>query len=323
MLISCSFAPAADTPDHIALAEQLGFHRAWCYDSPAVFSDVWMTLALAAQRTSRIGLAPGVLVPHTRHVLTSAAAIATLARLAPGRVAVGIGSGFSAARLLGRTPVRWSEVESYVQTLRALLRGEEVEHEGRRLRMLHEDGVTAPRPLEVPIVVAAEGPRGLEAARRVGDGVSSSLMDPPAGFDWSLRVALGTVLAEGELPTSPRVVDVAGPAAALAYHGMYDFGWLEALEGLPNGRAWRERVEAVPAPARHLTIHEGHAHTLNAIDRELIPAEFIAAATFTGTADELRKRLDDLESAGVTEVSFHIAHRDAPRELEAFAALMR
>lgn len=94
------------------------------------------------------------------------------------------------------------------------------------------------------------------------------------------------------------------------------------LEGLPNGAAWRERIDAVPAERRHLTIHDGHDYALNALDRELIPPEFIAAATFTGAADELRTRLDDLAAAGVTEISFHIAGGSAaPRELEAFAAL--
>ena len=322
MDVSCSFAPSADTPAQIELAEQLGFHRAWVYDSPAACADVWMTLAAAAQRTTRIGLAPGVLVPHTRHLMTTASSIATLAALAPGRVALGVGSGFSAARMLGRPPLRWDTVETFVTALRSLLRGEEVEHEGRVLRMLQPEGAVAARPLEVPILVAAEGPRGLEAAHRVGDGVSASLMEPPSGFAWSVRVVMGTVLAEGESPTSPRVVEVAGPAAALAYHGLYDFGQFEMLEGLPNGPAWRERVDAVPAAKRHLTIHDGHAYALSTLDRELIPPEFVAAATFTGTADELRKRLADLAAAGVTEVSFHIAGgATAARELEAFARM--
>lgn len=45
MQISCAFATASDTPNHVALAESLGYRRAWLYDSPAVITDVWMTLA--------------------------------------------------------------------------------------------------------------------------------------------------------------------------------------------------------------------------------------------------------------------------------------
>src|SRR5262245_30340743 len=94
--ISCSFATSLDTPEHVAVAERLGYRRAWCYDSPALYPDAWVTLARAAERTDRIGLGPGVLVPNLRHVLTNAAAVATLAALAPGRIAVGVGAGLTA-----------------------------------------------------------------------------------------------------------------------------------------------------------------------------------------------------------------------------------
>src|SRR6266581_6764097 len=57
-VISCVFAPSLDTPAHIELAERLGYRRAWCYDSPAVYADPWMVLALAAGRTRAIGLGP-------------------------------------------------------------------------------------------------------------------------------------------------------------------------------------------------------------------------------------------------------------------------
>src|SRR4029450_9655739 len=66
MEISCAFPTALDSPDRIALAEELGYDRAWLYDTPQQSTDVWVTLALAAERTERIGLGPGVLVPTLR-----------------------------------------------------------------------------------------------------------------------------------------------------------------------------------------------------------------------------------------------------------------
>src|SRR5712692_4864179 len=190
MDISCSFATSLHTPEHIALAEQLGYARAWCYDSPALYPDVWMTLALAAQRTSRIGLGPCVLVPSLRHVMTNAAAIATLESLAPGRVTVVIGSGFTGRLALGQRPLPWSQVRGYIQALRALLRGEEVEWDGAVIRMLHPEGFAPPRPIELPILVAPVGPRGLEVAREVGDGVVGPV--DPTGFTWAERTYHGT-----------------------------------------------------------------------------------------------------------------------------------
>jgi 5,10-methylenetetrahydromethanopterin reductase len=48
MDISCAFATSLRTPDPIAVAEHLGYRRAWCYDYPALYPDVWMVLARAA-----------------------------------------------------------------------------------------------------------------------------------------------------------------------------------------------------------------------------------------------------------------------------------
>ena len=155
MLLSCALVTNVDSPELIAEAERLVYHRAWLYDSPAITSDVWMALALAAERTSTIGLGPGVLVPSLRHPMTNAAAIATLAALAPGRVAVALGSGFTGRYILGKKPLRWAFVEEYVVALRALLRGETVQWEGAPIRMLHTDGFVADRPVDVQVLPVA------------------------------------------------------------------------------------------------------------------------------------------------------------------------
>src|SRR4051812_40113828 len=76
--VACAFAPGPATDEHIVHAESLGYCRAWLYDSPALYFDVWATLAMAAERTSRIGLGTGVMVPRLRHVMTTASAIATV-----------------------------------------------------------------------------------------------------------------------------------------------------------------------------------------------------------------------------------------------------
>ena len=95
MEISCAFPSGPHVVDHIVEAERLGYERAWLFDSPALYGDIWVIAALAAQRTSRIALGPAVLVPNLRHPLTQASAIATLEQLAPGRVVVAIGTGFT------------------------------------------------------------------------------------------------------------------------------------------------------------------------------------------------------------------------------------
>ena len=98
----------SESPEMIAVAERLGYERAWVYDTPQQSPDVWMTLALAAVRTERIGLGPGVLVPSLRHPMVNAAATATLCALAPNRVAVAFGTGFTGRRAMGYGAVSWA-----------------------------------------------------------------------------------------------------------------------------------------------------------------------------------------------------------------------
>ena len=96
MKISAAFPPVPATPEDIGLAEKLGYSTAWVYDTPALQLDCWMTLALAAARTSRIRLGPGVMIPSLRHPMVTASAIATLVSLVgESRVIIGIGTGFT------------------------------------------------------------------------------------------------------------------------------------------------------------------------------------------------------------------------------------
>src|SRR4051794_26550401 len=187
MDISCAFATSMSTPDHVAAAERIGYRRAWLYDSPALYPEVFMTLARCAERTSTIGLGTGVLIPSLRHPMTAAASIAALADLAPGRVEIGVGSGFTGRYTLGQKPLPWARVAEYVRVVQALLRGEQAQWEGATIQMLHPDGFGAARPVEVPWIVGCEGPKGQAVAREVGGGAFS--LFPIEGFDRMVQLA--------------------------------------------------------------------------------------------------------------------------------------
>jgi 5,10-methylenetetrahydromethanopterin reductase len=311
-----------ETPEHIRIAESLGYRRAWAYDSPALYPDVWVALALAAGQTERIGLGPAVLVPSLRHPMTNAAAIAGLCALAPGRVAVAVGSGFTGRYTLGQKPMRWAEVERYVRTLRGLLRGESVEWDQAPIRMLQPSGFGAARPVEVPILIGAEGPRGTAVAKAVGDGIFAAAVPNAAATGWHALLQFGTVLQEGEDLRSARVLDAAGHGVAVVYHAMFERGGPDAVRGLPGGETWLAAIESLPGDDRHLATHEGHLVHLTKRDRAAVSegAELLAAFTLTGTPDSLRNRVADLTDAGVTEIVYQPAGEDIPGELERFLA---
>ena len=323
MQVSCAFPTTLESPEQVAFAEELGYERAWLYDTPQQSPDVWMTLALAAKRTERIGLGPGVLVPSLRHPMVNAAATAALAALAPGRVAVGFGTGFTGRRAMGYRALPWSFMDAYIRAYRALLRGETIEWEGARMRMLHPPGHAAPRPVEVPVIIAALGPKGAAVAHELGDGLFVTLMIPEFAKEFSSVSYLfwGTVLDEGEDPESERVRAAGGPGWALAYHGAYEFG--APLEELPGGREWQAVVERTSPRERHLAVHEQHGVGLNEADQAAWDAgghRMLEDVTVSGTPDKVRERLASLVDQGVTEIVFQPSGSDIRRELEVFMA---
>ena len=101
--------------------------------------------------------------------------------------------------------------------------------------------------------------------------------------------------------TSPRARAQAGPLAAVAFHNLMESPPpgplppdLEALLG-----RYREHYESYqPADARYLSLHRGHLMFLRPEEEPLVGAELIRNLTFTGTEEELRARLGELEDAG-------------------------
>jgi 5,10-methylenetetrahydromethanopterin reductase len=329
-VVSCVFAPALDTPAHIELAERLGYRRAWCYDSPAMYADPWMILALAAARTRQIGLGPASLVPSLRHPLVTAAALATLAGLAPGRVSAAFGTGLTGRLLLGERPLRWAEVARYVQAVRALVRGEEANWNGSLLRMSQPAGFTAARPADIAVLIAADGPKGAAVAADLGDGMLSTRVPgtpagaggtAPGGARRQVLLTFGTVLDDGEDAVGSRVTAAAGPALAAACHAIYESKGAAGVDRLPGGREWREAIEAVAESRRHLAIHDGHLAVLGEYDEALLAraAPLLPKWTMTGTRAEIATRLAKLSSAGVSEIAYQPMGPDIPRELAAFA----
>ena len=155
--------------------EAMGYDAAWAADSQMLYSDAYATLALAAVNTSRIRLGTGVSVAGVRLAPVTAHSIATINKLAPGRTFLGIGTGHTAMRVMGKDPVKAREFRDYLRVLRALLHGQEVDYalaDGAKtdIRFLHpkEGFIDVEHP--VPIYVAADGPLALKTAGAYGDG---------------------------------------------------------------------------------------------------------------------------------------------------------
>jgi 5,10-methylenetetrahydromethanopterin reductase len=317
--ISCALAPQRDTPDHVAVAEALGYRRAWLYDSPALYADVWVQLCRAAERTTRIGLGPGVAIPSLRHPMTTAAAIATLVdATGTGRVSVGVGSGFTGRFTLGHKALPWHEVGRYVHCVKALLAGEVTSWEGAKIQMLHPAGFGPSRPIEVPFLIAAAGPKGYALAQEIGDGVFLGGGGARPGRGRQVMLHMGTVLDDHESAGDDRVLAAGGHGVAVAYHFALENGL--GVARLPGGDRWTSAYDDVAPDERHLALHRDHLVGVNARDRPFITAEVLEALGGCYRPSRLREVLAGYQAAGVTEVAYQPAGPDIARELDAFMA---
>ncbi len=158
-------APLADLMKLLREVETAGFDGVGILDSQMLCRDTFVTLGQAATQTSRLTLFPAVTNPFTRHASVLAGGIATVEELAPGRVKFIIGTGYTSASTIGRKPATLAEMRACIATVKALLAGEAVDFDGTRGRL----GYVSRR--RIPVIMAASGPKAIEVAGEIADGV--------------------------------------------------------------------------------------------------------------------------------------------------------
>ena len=179
--------PGSDSPTLVQQAEQQGYDTAFFVDSPALFGDPWVSMGATAAITERITLSVGVTNPLTRTSPVTASCLAGLNALAPGRVALGIGVGFTATLAMGMRRARIAELEKYIGELRRLLAGNEAEvdllGEPTMVQLLRQDQPWMNLKDPILFYVAAANPNSLEMAGRIADAVILGGLTQPDVID--------------------------------------------------------------------------------------------------------------------------------------------
>jgi 5,10-methylenetetrahydromethanopterin reductase len=155
-------------PDLVRLIqgiEAAGFDGAGILDSQMLSRDTFVVLGQAATHTSRLTLFPAVTNPFTRHASVLAGAIQTVEELAPGRVKFVIGTGYTSASTIGRSPATLAEMRECIRAVKALLAGKTVDFHGTPGRLGYASG------REIPVLMAASGAKAIELAGEIADGV--------------------------------------------------------------------------------------------------------------------------------------------------------
>ncbi len=304
-------------------AEELGFTHAWFYDTQMLSPDIFATMALAANETSRIKLATGVLVTSNRIAPVAANGCASINQLAPGRVVCGLGTGFTARNTMGLPPVKLSELREYVRIVRGLLGGETVEitfPEGpRKVRFLNPDGLINLKD-RVPIHLSAFAPKMRKLTAEVADGWMTFMFNVERALDEAKLVdeacreagrkpdtlyktvfTLGCVLGDGEAADGARAKAQAGPLAVVFLHGL-----VEATLGLslpPPVQSLLDEYRKLhatyqPADAKYLQMHKLHLLGVRPEEERFLGPDLLRMTTFTAPAEELRDRIRALKDGG-------------------------
>jgi probable F420-dependent oxidoreductase len=159
-------------------------------------------LTLMAANTKKMRLGTCVTNPATRDITVTASLFATLNLISGGRMQLGIGRGDSSRRVLGKKPVTPAELEQAVKAFRDLTGSKEMDYEGRPTRLTWADGGVP------PVWIAGYGPKVLEMAGRIADGIILQFADPDL-IAWCVSFVKKGAQAAGRDPGKIEIMSAA------------------------------------------------------------------------------------------------------------------
>jgi alkanesulfonate monooxygenase SsuD/methylene tetrahydromethanopterin reductase-like flavin-dependent oxidoreductase (luciferase family) len=198
-------------------AEDAGLEELWLWEDCFWASGI-ASAAAALAWTERLRVGVGLLPVPLRNVALTAMEVATLHRLFPHRVDIGVGHGVQEwmAQVGARVESPMTLLREHLTALRALLRGEQVTVHGRYVRL---DAVALDWPPASPpaVLAGATGPRSLRLSGEVADGTILTARTPPDQVQQARRLVDEGRVAGGRTEPHPLIVYVlaaTGPGGA-------------------------------------------------------------------------------------------------------------
>jgi F420-dependent oxidoreductase-like protein len=317
--LNLGYQSAWTTPaDHLAMAQEadrLGYAVVW--SAEAYGSDTVSMLAWIAGQTQHIDLGAAVMQIPARTPAMTAMTAATIDTLSGGRFRLGLGvsgpqvsEGWHGVRFgkpLGRT-------REYVEIVRLALAREPVSYRGEHFTLPLDDGPGKalrlgfrPPRTDVPIYLAAVGPKSLELAGEVADGWLSIFFAPDAAGEHLQHLERGRARAGKGLTgfdvvaTAPVVVgddvtrcaDVVRPFAALYVGGM----------GSRQQNFYHRLAVRLGYADEAARVQDLYLSGQKAAAAAAVPQEFIERTSIVGPRPVVVERLRQYAAAGVGTLS--------------------
>ncbi len=305
-------------------ADRLGYSCVWAAE--AYGSDAPTVLAWIGAQTERIGLGAAVLQIPARTPAMTAMTAATLDSLSGGRFRLGLGvsgpqvsEGWHGVRFtapLGRT-------REYVAIVRKALARQRVEYAGRHFTLPLPDGpgkalklTVHPVRAEIPVYLAAVGPKNLELAGEIADGWLAIFFSPEHSTDIVASVAAGRAKAGKGTATDPLAGFDIAPTVPICitddlevarqsiapYAALYVGGMGSREQNFYNRLAIRMGFEKEAALIQDLYLAGRHRDAAAAV-----PLEFIDATSLIGPPARIADRLSRYADVGVGTLSISFA----------------
>ncbi|HVU14111.1 MAG TPA: LLM class flavin-dependent oxidoreductase [Phototrophicaceae bacterium] len=313
-------APISAYINLVKTGESLGYDAAWVPDQ-TFYLDPFVSLALCAAATDHIELVIGVANPYTRHPVQVARALGTLDDAAPGRVALGYGAGNRRQLVVplgGELERPAAHVRAAVKICRALFRGETLHY---RNDLFVAEGVQLQMPAHpnVPIYVAARGPRILEVAGELADAVVIGAITSPGGIEYALRhLRIGAERAGRDWHAIGRMLWI-------TCHVTEDKAlWIERYR--PNAAhilagAPPEIFDALKLTAQFMVkLKARYAEGGSARAAYLVPDDLVLQLAAIGSADEIADQLQRAADCGIDQIGILV---NAPTIEESHQSIRR
>jgi len=260
-----------------------------------------------------------------------------------------MGTGYTGRNTMGLPQMPVARLKEYTQQVRGLLRGEDVLfREGERerwIRLVHADhGSFINIKDPIPIYLAANGPRALEAVGELADGWVTTLRArsnlegdfaaigdaaAQAGRDtakpYTVALTYGCVLRDGESLTSERVIARVGPSVLPGLHAQWEasFGPGANLGMRPDSemadkfnayiQEYAETKET-PPDRLYLDVHRGHMVFLKPGEEQFATPD-VLARSLTGSGPEIIEKLERMEASGIDNVAISVTDAEGARDL--------
>ncbi len=294
----------------VALAKQAevaGFKYGWFFDSHVLWRDCYPVMAMCMEHTDNMIFGPLVTNPGVREWSVAASMYATLAIQSGNRIEIGLGRGDSSRRVLGKKPMTVANMEAFADALRGLVRGDKVEYDETEAEFPWANGY------ELPVWIAAYGPKALGGAGRSGDGLVIQLADPGLVKYFSEQA-----LKAGE-EAGKDMSDYKIMSAAPVWIGDMDKAreqtrWFPAMVGNHVADIVEKYGMDSPDVPSSLTAYiEGrkgydykeHADK-DADHLDFITEDIVDAFGILGSVDDHIEKLKELEAAGVTQFNIYL-----------------